>query len=426
MRPHRILLLAVVLAGCVAPDPAEPDAGAPDGIAAPRVGAAVEVDGAAFASEPDVAQLADGRLAVCAVDRRSGERPHFWVGTTGEGFERGAATRGSGTIDCALGTDAGGTLYLASSAGASVTVAATRDGRAFEHEASLGSGPAYDRPWIVGGAAGEAFVVAYNAASGLEAWWSEDGGASWQPRPAPLPRDALHFQSFSNLVWRGNASFAFAWGALAPYGAALEARDLRLTMTEDAGLTWSTVDIARGRDGNVLNVFPWLAAAPDGSLAVAWAEASGSAGVRTWVARSTDGRAWSEPEAVHGEEETTLMPRVAFGTGGLVVAAYRAEGRLAPNFDAASWGVTLYREAGGAWAGLPVALGVHEGTVATGGYGRLAAEFVEHPARLGTANSQELLHHLGLARLADGTFAVAWAGDADGGTRIHLADVSLA
>lgn len=414
------LLLAIALAGCLGAPVAEPE----EPVArAWAFAEALDVDADVIASEPDVLVLPSGTALACGVGRRNEEQMYLWRREPDGPFERMAHPDGDGVIDCAFGQDAGGLAYYATSAGGSLTVATTRDGNAWLTAVSLASpAGAYDRPWIAGGEAGHALLVAYHAREALEAWATEDGGVTWSGPFDATPAGALVFQTFGNLVWRGGDAYAFAYGPLEPHGAGLEPRDLRLAATIDAGATWASSDIALER-GNLNNIFPWLAADPgSGRLAVAWAETAEGRGAVVHVSESVDGAAWSAPEPVHGADIAGLMPRLLLTPGGPVVVMYAAEGVERPSWESGSWDVVAARRDTGAWQLATVASGVHEGSVAAGGYGAITTQLVASPGSLGTQNSQELLHHLGAALLPDGRVLALWASDAEGSVGLRAAE----
>lgn len=68
-----------------------------------------------------------------------------------------------------------------------------------------------------------------------------------------------------------------------------------------------------------------------------------------------------------------------------------------------------------------VASGVHEGSVATGGYGQLARHFAANPEELGTQDARELLHDQGATLLPDRRVVLAWTPTSGGGTRARWA-----
>lgn len=417
MDAPRALLLCLLLAGCVGAATL-PDEAPPAGETGPSFADVVAFDGV-IASEPDVVALPDGTLLVCGMGRRGEEQPYLWRVPPGGAPEALAHPNAPGRIDCAWGVDAAGRAYYATSAGDSITVATSADGAAWDTTVALGIG-VFDRPWVEGGAAGRALVTAYDTRAGIVAWSTADGGATWEgPFPAQ-PEGALAFQVFSEPAWLGSESFIFLFGVLAQDGGAVVARDLWAARTDDGGRTWRHELLAAGR-GNLNNVLPSLAPDGQGGALAAWTE-SGPEGraVTSYAARTSDGTTWEAPVALHNPELTTLMARALPGPGAPAVAMYAAEGALRPSFDAAPWSVRLAHWGETGWSLVPVADGVHEGTIATGGYGSIAAHLVGNPGRLGSGNSQELLHHLGAARTPAGRPVVAWADDAAGPVGLRL------
>lgn len=403
----RAILVVVILAGCTVAPPAAP-------ALVPLAFAPAEIiDAAVDASEPDIAALPDGTLLACALERQGDSEAALWRKPPSGSWEPIEPPPGGSLVDCAWDVDAGGMAYYATSAGDSLVVGVTWDGRSWDGAIILGLDEVtvYDRPWVAGGEAGQAIVAAYSSREGLLAWRTSNGGASWDGPFFAGPEDALIFQSFSDLAWIGNASFAYAFGPLEPDGPGVAPRDVWLALTHDGGESWTFEEIAPGR-GNLNNVFPSIAARR-GSIYVAWAE-SGPGGEPV-VAHLLSGApgAWGEPLALHGPERTAIMPRVLATDEGPLVVMYAAQGRIQPSFDEATWDVLVVRGE----QTLVVASGVHEGSVATGGYGQLAGHFAGNPGELGTQNSQELLHDLGAALLPDGGVALAWANTTQG-TRV--------
>lgn len=105
---------------------------------------------------------------------------------------------------------------------------------------------------------------------------------------------------------------------------------LVLTRSDDAGQSFSPGEeidaevVATGRFLVFLPPYPSLAAGPDGTLAVAWAD--GRDGEATVLVRASDdgGRSWSRPVPVDAERDGTaqLLPQAAFAATGRLDVVY--------------------------------------------------------------------------------------------------------
>lgn len=396
-----LLILALLIVGCATNEPANPPPTNPTDVANTEPGWFV-VD-ATPAAEPDLVVLPTGRVLLCSLPQRASSDMLIYASDDGANYTR-LPSAGTGLIDCALGVDAAGKAYYVTSAGPTLTTASTQNGETWDHKTTIGAG-AYDRPWIAGGEGARAVIIAYDAKlHRIVAFATRDGAASWSAPTDATPTGELVFQTFGNLVWLGHDSYAFAYGRLAPQGAALEMRGIRLALTLDGGASWRSEDVtAAPRAGNANHIFPSTAVTTTGEVLVAWAESASDDATDVWLARGQPG-AWSPPVRVNRDGTTALIPEVvSLNDGTSVVAMYETTGRLNPSAKPASWNMTAYVGS----APRVLQAGAHNGTINTGGYGTLPSELTKGNGE-GTPNSNELLHNLGSGRAADGRVILAW------------------
>lgn len=418
MRRATWACLVAALAGCLGaapapPAPASPPSGPPQA-PWPNFSAPWAVDPGVAATEPEIAVLPDGTAVVCALRPRgpdaSGSALLLWASRGDGAFER-VDPPAPAMVDCSVATDAGGTAYVASAWAGSVTVATSRDGRAWSSIVVTARAGSWDRPWVAAGSEGVAVLTVYD--SGITAYHTRDAGRTWGGPFVAQPPEQLAFEAFSNLVWLGGDAFGFAYGVLASVGAGLETRDIWWAATPDAGVSWRFVPIAEGLKGNAEHVFPGAASDAQARAYAVWAQERDDGSTEVMAAASPDGGAtWGVGPPLNPEDTTALMPRAAASPRGPLVVFYLAEGRVRPNCQPALWRFTAAVPAGADWALLPLSEASHSGTVATGGYPAAANIALRDPGTCeATPNQRNLAHTVGAAVDASGTVWVAWTED---------------
>jgi hypothetical protein len=157
---------------------------------------------------------------------------------------------------------------------------------------------AVDRQWLGFGPGGEVYLSYLQQPAGIWIMRSDDGGATWGPsRQVVAPEDGQGGNHGPPVVDGEGRVFVPKCnvGPSARLDDTGPTPGLYVYVSEDQGVSWAERPVAS--EGCIH--FPILAAAPDGSLVVAWHDmAGGAAPTRgdVYVSRSTDaGGSWSEP-----------------------------------------------------------------------------------------------------------------------------------
>jgi hypothetical protein len=297
------------------------------------------------AAEPSIITTPAGDFLI---DAPGPSAPFLWRGTPG-GFTP-LSLSGLGGGDSDVATDASGTVYVIDTTDASghatLPVASSTDGgQTFStHQLSPAAGN-WDRPWIVGGVSGTAYVIARDLKSGfIFAWGTDDNGLTWTG-PVRTSASGSPYASRPVVAGAGNISFLYCNA------------ETMLARSTDRGLTWKSIVVSPNYG---CDLFPTLAYDSSGNLFAAW-YTEPNAPLQTAVeyeaiyfASSTDaGLTWSSTIPITKEQlgtsstGTAVFPRiVAGGSGRVAIAFYQSNWTAAS--DAAppitSWDVEV------AWA----------------------------------------------------------------------------
>jgi hypothetical protein len=366
------LLAALVLAGCMAP---EPPSAEPQGL---RFEPAQRLPGDRIGAEPNMAAhgadvwviavgsvLAnpDQDVARGAVNLwHSPDRGATWERQRDPGPQDKNGTFCSCDTDVDLGPD--GTLYLTDfwlGAGFNgfVVEASSDGGKTWGagNPVTVNTPAGNDRQYVIAGRDPGEVYLAYAAGSvgdlapappvplplpdlpelgapgaqqgGLQLWRSTDAGRTlaqvakvsdggFIARPAVGPDGAL-FYGWSEPEPGDGAP----WNTTAT---------VRLAVSRDHGASFDAREVGKVRDG-VGGLWPFeLSAGPDGLLHLVWMERVPAGGSVLWYARSGDGgQSFAAPRVVGWRNGTALLPWVAHaGPGRAVVAWYGTEAAVLP------------------------------------------------------------------------------------------------
>lgn len=351
-------LLALALAGCLAPPPFGP--------AAPGLAFEVqELPGPWLGAEPNLATGPDGNVWVVAVGSVL-TRPNIarselnlWhsadSGATWE-TQREPATQDASKQGawCSCDTDveygADGTLYLTDfwvgpGVNGFVVEASADDGATWRtgNFATITRPVANDRQYLaVGPGPGEVYLAyargsaagllpvalpAQDPEAGLHLWASADGGQTFQPRTMPYVGSDM-FIAKPRVDAEGTIYYPFVqetdWDTPGT---------VMVAVSRDAGNTWDLREAGSIPNG-VGGLWPLEAdVGPDGMLHLVWME-RGPEGVgsQLWYTRSTDGaETFAAPVRVGWTRGTALLPWIAHaGPGRAVVAFYGNDTALVP------------------------------------------------------------------------------------------------
>lgn len=332
-----VALALLALAGCAAPMPGAVPSPATGATAPPIFGPPVALPGEFGADEPSLVVSPDGTALVCApiglghgtevwrsLDHgRTYERIGQSIPAYGAAYRDGGAGAGGG--DCDVAADAAGGLYLADLSGAGLMVARSTDKGATWAATPIPVPPPVDRPWIVGGAAGEVVVMA--SGGGQTLGYSPlgvappPGGGIWVARSSDggktfsVPTKAVDNADREGIYGRPVISGG-AIRFLYPREPTTDAWEERLATSRDLGATWSTSLVATTAvppgSCDLGQVFPSLAADAQGRLYAAWSmdEPQGNRTIVDYTVSLDGGLSWKplavvDPQAV-GDIEAWL------------------------------------------------------------------------------------------------------------------------
>jgi len=280
-----------------------------------------------MAREPMLAEALDRTLYVSGYGE---DFPVLWRSTDGGArwarVNVGTAADGAvGNSDVDLAISADGTLYLivmtydrAKDEGRGIAVGSSRDGGASWRWTALSRDRFDDRPWIEVAPDGTAHAI-WNDGKGVSHAVSMDRGLTWSERARVTPKgmsshlaigpagaiavritplsasanqfdsgmDSLAISTDGGVSWKlrglpGTRAWSayderspmlrwvepIAWdSANALYSLWSEGTSLRLARSSDAGVSWTTVPVARGAD---TLYFPYLVARGNGELGMTW------------------------------------------------------------------------------------------------------------------------------------------------------------
>lgn len=370
-RPRHVLAVFTVvlaLSGClsVGGDGVQPDSGLPlplsFGFPVP-----LKTQNGETGNEPSLLITPDGMVFACA-PRGAGQGTNLWRSMdSGATFERlgevihpqlapRRSTMGDlGGGDCHLGVDEGGTTYLVDLWVGGVSVASTSDGGQTWSgmPVSLRSGTS-DRPWVLGGEAGEVFVTGTDvhgtlaeitaqtflglrdapASGGIWVARSTDGGKTFGQQVL-VASNADRFASGGNLA-RGNGNL-YLYYVMA--GSDDLARHM-VAVSRDHGATWThKVAAEQAYDRTLcgtypLAVFPVIAADDTGGvyLSVAYANPETSRWDLMFISSPDGGETWNAPRILADRPGTRLFPWISAASDGRVgVAWYESNQTVFPD-----------------------------------------------------------------------------------------------
>lgn len=344
----------MALLGCLSPDAGSsgvPLGGRRTGV---TFGAPVLLDSPDIGREPSLEIASDGTIYFCSV-RGVGQGTNLWRSLDGgETFESlgmrpNAAlppfrSKGGdlGGGDCDLAVDAAGTAYLVDLWLGSVSVASSRDrGETWGGTPISSRSPPVDRPWALGSAADELFVIVdqlanaqdgrvpAHPAGGLWVIRSTDGGVTF-PDQILVVSESDRPLWYSNLV-ETRGAIAFVWEQRLYKEQTGDSEDrLRLVLakSEDRGRTWTHSTVSEQTFAPdycfTILVFPSLAADDQGGLFAAWTFENPETGrVDLFMASSADvGETWAAPVQVADRPGTRAFAWIAARDGEVALAWY--------------------------------------------------------------------------------------------------------
>ena len=187
-----------------------------------------------------------------------------------------------------------------------------------------------DRPWIL--ASGEDVWIAYHAASVIRVQHSPNDGLTWQMVGSLVPSDDASGRRLDNRQGplaldpvTGDLAMIYITidllGLAANPGAGSE--KVQVARSADNGATWaSSVVHTGGPEERLSNAFASFAI---DQVSGVW-HASWSDGQSVFAARSTDGSAWSQPQAIStAPARFALMPWVAAALDVVDIAYYATD-----------------------------------------------------------------------------------------------------
>ena len=227
--------------------------------------------------------------------------------------------------DCDVAFDAGGTMYSADTWLGNLSVGHSTDGgKTWNGTPLAATTPVVDRPWLVGGKAGEVYVSYQDVQCCMfSAIWftkSTDSGMTFQP--AVPVATATHEGAFT---WEGNLVVAPGGEDLyliytrrqGPAVGSLDAQGpetVWVAASHDSGLTWTSHKIA-SMPNPASYLYPSLAMDAGGNLHAVWASRR-EQDRPIWYAFSSDqGRTWREPQPLT-TGATGYSPWIAAGENG--------------------------------------------------------------------------------------------------------------
>ena len=326
----------------------------------------VVVSSSQDAHEPSLEIAPDGTIYICS-PRGSGRGTDLWRsmdgGATFESLGEAAAaalpprrstTGDSGGGDCDIGIDASGRVYLADLWVGSASVAASGDrGQTWTGAPVSQMSGTMDRPWALGGAAGEVFVVGKDipgtviersledvlpksqrpAVGGVIVSRSTDGGMTF-PQQVQAVGNEDRFATGSNLAaGKSNLYLYYTKGVREDRVAHVVA------ISKDRGLTWTQKVVAEQpwmRNTCApypTQVFPVIAADPEGGVYITWASVNPTTRrIDLFFAASPDeGEHWSAPLMITDRPGTRYFPWLVAGEKGHVgIAWYESNRTLYP------------------------------------------------------------------------------------------------
>lgn len=419
----RVLIasLGLLLAGCVAPEPAAPaavpEADAPQPLADTLVD--VKLHPLALlgmgAGEPNIAAAPDGTLYVSAINDiyRSVDAGATW---------EAAAQDLDGGGDGDLAIDPNGGLHWLGLSGneAPIPYQSSSDmGETWTDAIDLSNDTGSDREWIDGRQDEPTLYAAWrdNDEGGIVAFRSSfDAGATWQPR-ATIGKDAVGgpivHGPVPGQVYQAQATFETATGAADA--------SIQLARSADHGATWEIIPVVvpaqslqAGLIGFPFSIFPVVAADAAGTLYLVYAVDQGLLpgapkplarfGVYMQVSED-EGATWTQPRLLSSPDHAAIMPFVDAGAPGRVAIVWYENTLGMPHDNLPDvWNVNLLEliradtdEPEGKLVQLNEAP-VHVGSVCTSGTGCLV-----------TGGDRSLLDFLEVVIGPNGQPAVAWA-----------------
>ena len=368
-RTLAVLIVASGLAGCLSASEETDDPAALLHASLPTFGAPVLLDAPAGATglEPSILITPEGTILVCA-PISVGKGSNLWRSTDGGAtFDRvGVALHpalaphrsltgdGAGG-DCHLGVDQAGIPYLVDGWVGSAAVSWTRDqGETWEGVPASQLSGTVDRPWILGGEAGEVFVTgvdvqgftleilaetylgARNAPTTGGIWVarSTDGGRTF-PQQVLAVDNADRFYPGSNLA-SGNGNLYLYYVTAAGED---KARHM-VAVSKDRGLTWThkvaaEVPYARDLCGTYpIAIFPVVAADDEGGvyLTASYANPETERWEVVFIASPDGGEHWNAPRLVADRPGTQYYPWIATaGNGRVGIAWYESNQTVFPD-----------------------------------------------------------------------------------------------
>lgn len=180
--------------------------------------------------------------------------------------------------------------------------------------------PGADRPWMAFGPGGIVYLL-YKVGVSEVVQTSVDNGATFgAPVVVSPPGRSVALAGTAVVDDQGRLLFVMETTA-----ADFSSPDLRLAVSGDRGqsFTYSTIATQTSQDP-IIDYFPMLSRAGDGTLRVAWSRSAGAGLSDVVVATSADGGAtWDQPASWSGADTLTASPALAPGAGALNLLWYR-------------------------------------------------------------------------------------------------------
>lgn len=224
--------------------------------------------------------------------------------------------------DAIIESDRAGGLFIAGlEFPFGVGVFRSSDGARTWQQSVVATLPGADRPWMAFGPGGVVYLL-YKVGVSEVVQTSVDHGATFgAPVLVSPPGRAVYFAGPAVVDDAGRLLLVIGTGP-----ADLSSPpDLRLASSGDRGQTFAYSTIATQTSvGPLINYFPMLSRAADGTLRVAWSTSAGGGRSDVVVATSTDGGAtWGHPVSWSGPDTLTAAPGLAPGDGVLNLMWYR-------------------------------------------------------------------------------------------------------
>jgi hypothetical protein len=351
LRPVLLCVLALALpafAGCVEqPAPAVVLESAP-APAAPFVRTFAVVDPAGGTGEPSFGVAPDGTLFANGAGGRGGAV--YRSTDNGTTWERVATpVEPMLNADPDLAVDVDGTVWFSALWIGCSSVATSQDlGETWASTPAACTAPVADRQYVIPTEGGEAYIYAHQ----LPTFWQMGGkttdyGRTWLPTgPVETPDHHLLVNEGSGWggggFWnRATGSVFFTW-TYSEGGILSGAWSPGFAVTRDGGASWE-MGHAKSMGGAQLGLGLVVGAADEaGNVYLAWGEDdAGDVGI--WLAVSTDdGATWGEPVRVDVGEGSDVFPTLAAGPEGKVaIAYYENDEKGSPSDVKGGWNVTL-------------------------------------------------------------------------------------